>query len=165
MEPFVVAYGGRSAFPSASRPPLSTRDAPFLRSIRPYSGERLRTDAIAGVTVAALALPAAMAYAGIAGVPITAGLYGLLLPVLAYAVFGTAPRLVVGPEGTVSLLVASSLAPLAATGSTEYAMLAAALAILVALCTSPLASSAWAGSPITSRRPCSSATSAAWPSC
>ena len=72
-----------------------------------------------------------MAYAGIAAVPLTVGLYGLLLPVLAYAVFGTAPRLVVGPEGTVSLLVATALAPLAATGSTEYAMLAAALAILV----------------------------------
>ena len=80
MEPFAVAYRGRSAFASASRPPLTTRYAPFLRSIRPYSAERLRTDVIAGVTVAALALPAAMAYAGIAGVPITVGLYGLLLP-------------------------------------------------------------------------------------
>ncbi len=131
LEPFAVAYGGRSAFAPASRPPLTTRYVPFIRSIRPYGVERLRRDAIAGVTVAALALPAAMAYAGIAAVPLTVGLYGLLLPVLAYAVFGTAPRLVVGPEGTVSLLVATALAPLAATGSTEYAMLAAALAILV----------------------------------
>lgn len=72
-----------------------------------------------------------MAYAEIAGVPVSAGLYALLLPVLAYAVFGSAPRLVIGPEGTVSLLVASALAPLAATGSAEYTMLAAALAILV----------------------------------
>ena len=48
--------------------------------------------------MAALALPAAMAYAGIAAVPLTVGLYGLLLPVLAYAVFGTAPRLVSGPR-------------------------------------------------------------------
>ena len=80
---------------------------------------------------------------------------------LAYAVFGAAPRVVIGPEGTVSLLVASALAPLAATGSTEYAVLAAALAILVGvvlLRRSPHAPRA--GSPTTSRRPCSSGTSA-----
>ena len=40
MEPFAVVYEGRSAFASASRPPLTTRYAPFFRSIRPYSGER-----------------------------------------------------------------------------------------------------------------------------
>jgi MFS superfamily sulfate permease-like transporter len=133
MEPFAVAYHGRSAFASESRPPMSTRYVPFVRSIKSYNGERLRTDAVAGLTVAALALPSAMAFAEIAGVPVSAGLYALLVPVLAYAVFGSARRLVIGPEGTVSLLVASALAPLAATGSTEYAMLAAALAIVVGI--------------------------------
>ena len=133
MEPFAVAYRGRSAFASESRPPLSTRYVPFVRSMRSYGRQRLRTDAVAGITVAALALPSAMAYAEIAGVPVSAGLYALLLPVVAYAVFGSARRLVIGPEGTVSLLVASALAPLAASGSTEYAMLAAALAIFVGL--------------------------------
>jgi MFS superfamily sulfate permease-like transporter len=47
---------------------------------------------MAGLTVAALALPAAMAYAELAGPPVTAGLYALLLAVLAYAFFGTTPR-------------------------------------------------------------------------
>jgi len=121
MEPFAVAYHGRSAFASESRPPMSTRYVPFVRSIKSYNGQRLRTDAVAGVTVAALALPSAMAFAEIAGVPVSAGLYALLVPVLAYAVFGSARRLVIGPEGTVSLLVASALAPLAATGSTDCA--------------------------------------------
>ena len=74
-----------------------------------------------------------MAFAELAGVPVSAGLYALLLPVVAYAVFGSAPRVVVGPEGTVALLVATALAPLAATGSAEYAALAAMLALLVGL--------------------------------
>jgi len=114
VKPFREAYHGRGAFASESRPPLTTRYVPFARSLSSYSRTRLRTDVIAGVTVAALALPSAMAYAELAGVPVTAGLYALLLPVLAYAVFGSAPRVVIGPEGTISLLVATTIAPLAA---------------------------------------------------
>jgi high affinity sulfate transporter 1 len=98
-----------------------------------YSTARGRSDVLAGITVAALALPSAMAYAELAGAPVTAGLYALLLPVVAYAVFGSAARVVIGPEGTVALLVATALAPLAAAGSAEYATLAAMLALLVGL--------------------------------
>ncbi len=131
MKPFREAYQGRGAFASASRPPLTTRFVPFVPSMSGYSGARLQTDALAGVTVAALALPSAMAYAELAGAPVSAGLYALLLPIVAYALFGSAPRVVIGPEGTVALLVATALAPLAATGSAEYAGLAAMLALLV----------------------------------
>jgi high affinity sulfate transporter 1 len=131
VQPFSQAYRGRGAFASASRPPITTRYLPIARSLSPYSRSRLRTDVAAGVTVAALALPSAMAYAQLAGVPVSAGLYALLLPVLAYAAFGSAPRVVVGPEGTVALLVATVIAPLAATGSGRYAALAALLAIMV----------------------------------
>ena len=133
MQPFRKVYNGRGAFASASRPPLTTRYVPFARSLGGYSRLHLRTDVVAGVTVAALALPSAMAYAELAGAPVSAGLYALLLPVLAYAVFGSARRVVVGPEGTVALLVATALAPLAAGGSTRYASLAAMLAIMVGL--------------------------------
>ena len=117
LQPFDAAYAGRSPFASAHRPPLTTRYLPFARSMHGYGGSRLRVDALAGITVAALALPSAMAYADLAGVPVTAGLYALLLPVLAYVVFGASQRVVIGPEGTVSLLVASALAPLAARGA------------------------------------------------
>ena len=96
-----------------------------------YSRGKVRVDALAGLTVAALALPSSMAYAELAGLPVTAGLYALLLPVLAYALLGSGLRVVIGPEGAVALLVASALAPLAATGSAQYATLAAALAIAV----------------------------------
>jgi SulP family sulfate permease len=125
------AYGGRSPFASASKAPLVQRFVPLTASLKGYSGGRLRVDAIAGLTVAALALPAGMAYAELAGLPVTAGLYALLLPVLVYAGLGATRRGVIGPEGAVALLVATALGPLAAAGSPEYVALAAALAIAV----------------------------------
>ena len=79
------AYRGRSPFASAAQPPLLQRVAPFTASVQGYTRERLRVDAVAGLTVAALALPAGMAYAELAGLPVTAGLYALLFPVLLYA--------------------------------------------------------------------------------
>jgi sulfate permease, SulP family len=125
------AYDGRSPFASASKPPILQRFVPLTVSLKGYSGGRLKVDATAGLTVAALALPAGMAYAELAGLPVTAGLYALLLPVLVYAGLGATKRGVIGPEGAVALLVAASLAPLAAAGSPEYVALAAALAIAV----------------------------------
>jgi high affinity sulfate transporter 1 len=133
LVPFAEAYRGRTAFASATRPPLVRRYLPFVGSMRRYSRDDIGVDALAGLTVAALALPSAMAYAELAGLPVTAGLYALLLPVLAYAIFGTGVRVVVGPEGAIALLVGSALAPLAAAGSPEYAALAAGLALAVAL--------------------------------
>jgi SulP family sulfate permease len=131
LEPFPIAYNGRKPFSSAHKPPLSTRYLPLVASLRRYNRSRLRTDGLAGITVAALALPASMAYADIAGLPVTAGLYSLLLPLVVYAMLGSAPWLVVGPESTIALLVAAGLAPLALAGSAEYTTLAAALALMV----------------------------------
>ena len=128
---FESAYEGRSPFASSTKPPWTRRYVPLVDSMKGYSRGKLRVDGLAGLTVAALALPASMAYAELAGLPVTAGLYALLLPVLAYALLGSGLRVVVGPEGAVALLVASALAPLAATGSAQYATLAAALAIAV----------------------------------
>ena len=133
VKPFREAYHGRGAFASGSRPPIATRYVPLARTLSTYSAARLRTDIVAGMTVAALALPSAMAFAELAGVPVSAGLYALLVPVLAYAVFGSARQVVIGPESTVALLVATAIAPLAAAGSSEYAALAAMLALLVGL--------------------------------
>src|SRR3954469_17561975 len=131
LEPFQVAYQGRKPFRSAQKPPLTTRYVPLVASLRGYNPSRLRIDAVAGLTVAALALPASMAYAHVAGLPVTAGLYSLLLPLVVYAVLGSAPWLVVGPESTVALLVGAGLAPLAVVGTAEYTTLAAALTLMV----------------------------------
>ena len=131
LVPVRNAYGGRSPFASSTKPPWTRRYIPLVDSLKGYSPGRLRVDATAGLTVAALALPAGMAYAELAGLPVTAGLYALLLPVLVYAGLGRDRRGVIGPEGAVALLVATALAPLAAAGSPEYVALAAALAIAV----------------------------------
>jgi SulP family sulfate permease len=91
----------------------------------------LRRDLLAGVTVAALALPAAMAYAELAGLSPVAGLYALLLPTVAYTLLGSSRQLIVGPEGSIAALVAVALVPLAADDPGRYASLAALLAMLV----------------------------------
>ena len=130
--PSSEAYRGRGG-PFAA-PPTTTwteRNVPLLRTLRGYGRESLKIDAVAGLTVAALAIPSAMGYASIAGLPVQAGLYALLLPVLAYAFLGSSPRLVVGPEGAVAAMIGSALMPLAVQGSAEYISMAAALAILV----------------------------------
>ena len=62
-----------------------------------YRGGTLRRDLLAGVTVAALALPSAMAYAELAGLSPVSGLYALLLPAVADTLLGSSQRLIIGP--------------------------------------------------------------------
>jgi sulfate permease, SulP family len=79
------AYGKGSPFSSGARRPLIQRTVPVSRELPAYKGRTLRLDLIAGVTVAALAIPSGMAYAELAGLSPVVGLYALLLPALAYA--------------------------------------------------------------------------------
>ncbi len=124
-------YGGdRVAFAPKPRPPLLQRVAPFTAHLQGYLGRYLRPDLLAGVTVAALAIPSGMAYAEVAGLSPVAGLYALLLPVVAYALLGSSRQLVVGPEAALALLVASVVAPMADGDPARYATLAAMLALL-----------------------------------
>ena len=119
--PSSEVYAGRGG-PFAS-PPATTwldRNVPLLATLKGYGRDTLKVDGIAGLTVAALAIPSAMGYASIAGLPVQTGLYALLLPVLAYAFLGSSPRLVVGPEGAVAAMIGSALLPLAVAGSAEY---------------------------------------------
>ena len=96
--------------------------------------ERRAATSLAGVTVTALALPSAMAYGGLAGLSPVNGLYALLGPTLAYVLLGSSRRLVIGPEGSVSTLVAAAVLPLAVAGNEEAVELASMLALLVAVC-------------------------------
>ena len=129
--PYGHVYDGKSPFKRAARRPLLYRTLPLLDTLRAYSGLRLGTDVLAGLTVAALALPSGMAYAQIAGVPISMGLYGSVLPVVAFALVSSSPRVVIGAEGTTSILVAAALIG-TAVGGEERAGQAALLALLVA---------------------------------
>jgi len=127
-------YDQRSPFRPARQEPLLTRAIPVAAAIPRYRGPSVIRDAVAGVTVAALAIPAAMAYAEVAGVSPVNGLYALLLPAVVYAFLGSSRQLSIGPEGSLATLVAAAVLPLAVAGSADAAELAAMLALLVAVC-------------------------------
>jgi len=94
-----------------------------------YRRQTFRFDLAAGLTVAAMLVPQAMAYALLAGLPPQVGLYAATVPVLAYAVLGTSRQLAVGPVAIVSLLTASTLSQVA--DETNYVAVATLLAFLV----------------------------------
>jgi high affinity sulfate transporter 1 len=128
------AYGGASPFRAAKREPLIHRAVPVAGDLANYRPHKARRDLTAGLTVAAVAVPAAMAYAELAGLQPTAGLYALLLPTVAYVLLGSSRQLIVGPDGTLSALVAATVLPLAAAGSTEAGEIATTLALLLGTC-------------------------------
>jgi SulP family sulfate permease len=128
------AYGEGSPFARPEKRPLLSRTVPVSGELPGYRPSTARRDGIAALTVAALALPSAMAYAEVAGVSPVNGLYALLLPTVAYALLGTSRQLVIGPEGSISALVGASVLGMAAAGSPDAAELAAMLALLVAAC-------------------------------
>ena len=108
-----------------------SRIFPILRWGPAYERENLRSDLMAGITVGAMLVPQAMAYALLAGLPPEVGLYAATIPVVVYALFGTSRQLAVGPVAIVSLLTASALAPVVAEGSAGYLAAAAVLALMV----------------------------------
>lgn len=88
-------------------------------------------DVLAGISVALVAIPQAMAYADLAGMPGYHGLYAVALPLVAAAFLASSPYLQTGPVATTSLLTFGALVPLAAPGSSEYVAMAALLALVV----------------------------------
>lgn len=102
----------------------------MLQWLRQYRRAALPGDISAGIVVAMMMIPQGMAYALVAGLPPVAGIYASIVPPLLYALFGTSATQSVGPMAIVSLMTASSLAPLAAPGSALYGVLAAQLALL-----------------------------------
>ncbi|MGC5224615.1 SulP family inorganic anion transporter [Micromonospora sp. DT81.3] len=90
-------------------------------------------EAVAGVTLLAIAIPLNIGYAQIAGLPPTAGLYALVVPTVIYALVVSSRQLVLSPDAAAAALVASSIGGLAVAGSQEYATLALAQAILSGL--------------------------------
>ena len=101
--------------------------------LRSYDRAWLPVDVMAGLTVWALMVPQALAYAGIAGVPVQNGLYVMPLAVVGYLVLGSSRHLYVGPSATVATLSASTVALVAtaSTGSADYIALTVALTLMV----------------------------------
>jgi sulfate permease, SulP family len=103
---------------------------PILRWLPSYQATWVQSDFIAGVTLAAYAVPVSLAYAKLAGLPPQAGLYCYLLGGLAYAVFGTSKQLAIGPTSAISMLIGSTLGTLATADVARQAHLAMGVAIL-----------------------------------
>ncbi|MCU0572965.1 MAG: SulP family inorganic anion transporter [Syntrophobacteraceae bacterium] len=110
------------------------RIAPGLPSLLSYRfAEDFRYDLVAGVSVAAVALPVAVAYAQLAGFEPVIGLYSAILPLVAYALFGTSRQLMINPDASVCAIVATAVTPLAAGDHELYWSLAVTLTFLTGL--------------------------------
>ncbi len=105
----------------------------LTNTLQRYQRQWLSADLTAGLIVAILITPQAIAYAMLAGMPPQTGLYAALLPVVLYALLGTSPVLAVGPVAIISLMTFEALQPLSSPGSSDYAVLAAGLALLTGL--------------------------------
>jgi sulfate permease, SulP family len=103
---------------------------PLLGSLRGYNRESMLSDLIAGLVVTVMLIPQSLAYALLAGVPAEVGMYASILPLVAYAIFGTSRTLSVGPVAIASLMTAVALGKVAETGSSDYVSAAVLLAFL-----------------------------------
>jgi sulfate permease, SulP family len=106
---------------------------PLWEELRAYSGPVFKGDLQAGLTVGAVLIPQAMAYAMLAGLPPVYGLYASVVPLLVYALLGTSRHLSLGPAALLSLLIASGLGRVAEPGTPAYLQWAIALAFSVGL--------------------------------
>jgi high affinity sulfate transporter 1 len=103
---------------------------PGLASLKQYDPSWLRSDLLAGVSVAAVAVPIAIAYSALTGVPPVHGLYASLLPLVAYALLGSSRQLILAPDAATCAIVAATVAPLAAVGTDHYISLTMVLTLM-----------------------------------
>ena len=109
------------------------RYLPGLVPLLQYHRGDFRHDALAGLSVAAVALPVGIAYAEIAGAPAVQGIYCALLPLLAYALFGSSRQLIIGPDAATCLMVAAALGPLAGGDPQRYLELMISITLITGL--------------------------------
>lgn len=102
----------------------------LLQGILPIRKGQIPLDIIAGITLAALAIPEVMGYARIAGMPVVTGLYTLLLPMAFFAIFCSSRHLIVGADSATAAILATSLVHIAVPGSSYYIALAGVVALL-----------------------------------
>ena len=105
---------------------------PVLQGILPWNRSGVPTDIIAGVTLAALAIPEVMGYTSIAGMPVITGLYTIVIPLLLFALLGSSRHLVVGADSATAAVLAAGLAGLATAQSDQYVALAGMVALMAA---------------------------------
>ncbi len=103
---------------------------PILQGLLPISGAQVPAEIIAGITLAAIAIPEVMGYTKIAGTPMITGLYTMLIPTVLFALFGSSRHLVVGADSATAAILAAGLVGIAAVGSDQYLALAGVLALM-----------------------------------
>jgi high affinity sulfate transporter 1 len=113
------ARGWRALFPPA-------------QWLRHYQAGWLRHDAVAGVTLAAYAIPVSLAYATLAGLPPEYGIYCYLVAGPAYALFGSSRQLAIGPTSAISMLIGTTLLGMAEGDPQRWAQIAALTALIFA---------------------------------
>ena len=113
-------------------PPGKWSWLPPVRWLGTYQAAWLPADVIAGVTLAAYAIPVSLAYASLAGLPPQVGIYGYLLGGLGYALLGSSRQLAVGPTSAISLMVAASVVQMAEGDAQRYVQIASLAAFTVA---------------------------------
>ena len=103
-----------------------------MQGLLPFDRSTLAKQVIAGITLAALAIPEVMGYTAIAGMPVITGLYTILLPVVVFAVLGSSRHLVVGADSASAAIMAAGLAGMATVASPQYVALAGLIALVTA---------------------------------
>ena len=104
----------------------------LFESLRPFSRSGTVRDVLAGLTLASMNIPQVLGYTRIAGTPVVTGLYTVLLPLVAFAAFGSSRHLVVAADSATAAIFSSSLSAMAAPGSEKYVALVGMVALLTA---------------------------------
>ena len=104
----------------------------ILTGLRPFNPKAAGRDLIAGVTLASMNIPQVLGYARIAGMPVVTGLYTVLLPIIAFAVFGSSRHLVVAADSATAVIFSGPLSSMAAPASEKYVALVGMVALLTA---------------------------------
>ena len=104
----------------------------FFGGLRPSTRGGVVRDLLAGINVASVNIPQVLGYARIAGMPVVTGLYTVLLPLVAFAVFGSSRHLVVAADSATAAIFSSSLSRMAVSGGEQYMALVSMVALLTA---------------------------------
>jgi SulP family sulfate permease len=105
----------------------------LFQGLRPFRWSEVPKNVLAGITLAAMNIPQSLGYTKIAGTPVITGLYTLLLPLVAFAVFGSSRYLVVAADSATAAILAGALAGMAPLASPEYVALAGVVALLTGI--------------------------------
>ena len=105
----------------------------FMQGVLPINAAQIPAEIIAGITLAAIAIPEVMGYTKISGTPVITGLYTMLIPTALFALFGSSRHLVVGADSATAAILAAGLVGIASIGSDQYLALAGVLALMAAV--------------------------------